>query len=435
MVRRLGAPRWVPEATLDDILCDGTWNRPSVFRVPDSHLWRALYNGVTYENGKRVVLGMMMAESEDGIHWTKPDLSQVVPMENRRLPNQVFMANNGGPAFFDPRDPDPSRRLKFFYSASASFTDKRGQRYLTSADGIHWREAGTWGERPLDAPISLFYNAHRDSYIISNRPINGDRRVAFIETRDFEHFSEPHLVVYPDPEDPPLMQFYGMTVFGYEGMYVGLLLRMHTEPSELHKMHGRMDCALTYSYNGWNFNRAFHQPFIPLNPRGEQGSGVIYPSSLHVDDEHQIRIYSSGSRAGHFHRPEPLDAALMLHTLRLDGFAYLEPESMIGSITTRKLRITGDSLQLNVKAPHGGVRVRILDDKGTPVPGMDYADAVQFEGDELFYTPTWRGGNRLGQLVGREVYLEVEVTHGEIYAIRGDFEVMIGSGVYTTPAV
>lgn len=430
VVRRLGRPQWVPEGTLEDVLCDGTWNRPTVFKADDG-VWRALYNGVTYENGERVVLGMMAAESSDGIHWERPDFSSRVSFANRRRPNQVYMANNGGPAFYDAREEDPARRLKLLYSARPEWSAQRGQRFITSPDGIHWTEAGGWGERILDAPISLFYNDQRGTYIVCNRPINGDRRVAFMETKDFKHFTAPEIAVSPDPDDPPLTEFYGMTVFPYEGLFVGLLLVMHVDgSSQLHKRQGYVDGGLTYSYNGWHFNRALHETFVPRNDRSEQGGGCVYPSSLVVDDQQRIRIYSGGSRAGHFHLPEPLDAAVMLHTLRLDGFMYLEPTGLMGRVTTRPLQIHGGALKLNVKAPHGRVRAQFVERTGEPVPGFRLDESVPFSGDDLFHTPTWTSGKGPETLVGKDVHLELELTNAELYAIRGDFSVVIGSGTW-----
>ncbi|MDF2724217.1 MAG: hypothetical protein K0Q59_3892 [Paenibacillus sp.] len=418
LVRRLGKPRWVPEGTLDENMSsDGAWNRPTVFRVPETGKWRAIYSGVTYENDERIPLGMMVADSDDGIHWVKPDVSQLVPLPGRRLPNQVHHAISGGPAYYDEHDPDPMRRLKFLYTVSK----EKKQYYLSSPDGIIWKHEGIWGERVLDAPISIFYNSIRESYVISNRPLGGDRRVAFIETKDFETFSKLQLILTPDPEDSPLMEFYGMTVFPYEDMYIGLLLLMHTEPSQLNKAWGYFEGGLTYSFDGWTFNRAYHKAFMERNDRSEQGGGTVAPSCILVDDSNQIRIYSGASRATHFQKIGPVDAALIMHVLRLDGFMYLEPEALKGSLTTKRLRIEGDRLQLNVRAPYGHVRVQILDGHGVPFEGFRFDDCVPFTGDALFHTPIWADGRSLGNLAGNVGYIEVEVVNGEIYAIRGDF--------------
>ncbi len=230
-----------------------------VFRDEASGKWIGLYGGHYYPApGMRRSSGLNIAESEDGIRWRKPDVSERVPIPNRNRPNQVLWAGkcDGGPVFLDRDEPDPARRLKFFYSGYSDRredgSDMMARELLmaTSGDGYSWRvEALPWKDRPLDAPISAFYNRWLGKYMINSRPLLGDRRVAFTPTRDFKSFEAPILVMHPDPEDPPLVQFYGMPVCPYEGMYLGFLWRIHIDPLVLGISQGEVDCCLAYSYN------------------------------------------------------------------------------------------------------------------------------------------------------------------------------------------
>lgn len=452
MVRRLGKPTWIPEATLEDDLTEGTWNYPTVWYDKEADQWRALYCGAAphslYPDKPRTRFlrsqVLMYAQSPDGIHWEKPDLTKETKSIGRLRPNQVFWADiplhpegrggariGGGPVYYDEREPDPKRKLKYLY-CYVSEDGKSEQRLATSPDGIHWRvEDIIWGKRDkLDSPFGLFYNKHRDCYVIINRLNEGDRRVAFIQTKDFQTFSRPDLIIHPDPEDPPLVQFYGMPVFSYEDIYIGLLWRLHTDPAEeigIVKTFGHMDCSLTYSYTGWVFNRCFHQAFIPLNKRGEHGGGCVYTASMVCKDD-KIRFYSGGSKAEHFRNQELNDAALMLHTLRKDGFCYLESYATRGKIITKALIFKKDDLRLNVCVPYGSIRVQVLDQSAKPIEGFTYQDAISFTGDEVEHRPGWKSGKRLNQLAGKPVYLEIEITEGAIYAIRGEFD-PVGEGL------
>ncbi|MDP6779612.1 MAG: hypothetical protein QGI83_22850 [Candidatus Latescibacteria bacterium] len=434
MERRLGTPEWVPEAVLEDNICEGTWNNPFVFRDEETDKWIGLYGGHYYpEPGVRHSTGLNIAESDDGIHWVKPDVSERVPIPDRNRPNQVLSVGtcDGGPAFLDERDPDPERRLKLLYSG---YSDRRmgggdmmarELMLATSADGYAWRVEAleNWGVRPLDAPISAFYNDELGTYMVNSRPLLGDRRVALTPTSDFKRFEDPILVMHPDPEDPPLVQFYGMPVYPYDGMYIGLLWRIHIDPFVLTISQGEVDCCLTYSRNGLVFNRAYHEPFVPRNPRGMYGGGCLYPSCVVVDDDHQIRLYSGASKTGHFQTNAVTDAALALHTLRLDGFVYLESYATTGSVATRPVQFHGPNLTLNVCAPYGTVRAQLIDSEGKPYPGFGFEDSVPFTGDELFHSPKWKGDPGIATLGGSPVHIEIEVTRGEIYAIRGDFTI------------
>ena len=67
------------------------------------------------------------------------------------------------------------------------------------------------------------------------------------------------------------------------------------------------------------------------------------------------------------------------------------------------------------------MRGQILDEKGKPIKGFRYQDSIPFSGDEIEYKPQWKGGRSLDELLGKRVYIEIEITEGELYAIRGEF--------------
>lgn len=461
--RALGQPEPVPEATLTDELTEGTWNFPTVWYDDRESTWKAVYIGAVnrypvrdaisyYRSEDREIKRdialrtqvLLYAESDDGIHWEKPDLSDEAGVEvgTRVAKNQVFDGGvriddsvdegprvDGGPVFVDRHEPDPERRLKFIYTLHTPGTETdRAQRLATSPDGLRWtveREFAL-GHGQVDAPMCVYYHDESDAYSVVHRTRFLDRRVAVTKTDDFRSYTDSTVVVSPDPEDPPLVQFYGMPVFPYEGMYVGLLWRLHTDPTELgHKIYGRIDCSLTYSYNGEHFNRATHDPFVPAPPPGDHGGGSIYPSSM-VRCEDGIRFYSGGSKAEHFRDQDLDDAALLLHRLRTDGFAYLETTGTRGELLTRPLVFHGDDLSLNVKSPYGTVRTQVVGLDGVPLEGLTYDDAAGFTGDAVEHTPEWTGDRSLSDVGPDPVYLGVEIAEGRIYAVRGDFEVVPG---------
>lgn len=174
------------------------------------------------------------------------------------------------------------------------------------------------------------------------RPQQAERRIVRIDTEDFQTFVEPQNVLSPDPLDPPLVQFYGMPTFPYKGVFIGLLWLMYGDPLEagLLKRNGPIDSQLTYSYDGVAFNRSFRRPFIERNARGEEGGCCIYPTSMKVDDNGDILIYSGSSRGEHYKDTGELAAALLVHKLRCDGFMYLESASYTGRLMTRCLQLT-----------------------------------------------------------------------------------------------
>jgi len=440
--RKQGKPKFVPEATLEDELTEGTWNFPLVAFDRQLGKYVGLYGGAaTLPNlldikiptgvDRRLIPRTQVlcyAESDDGIHWTRPDLRGKTKFDGPVFaPNQVFgleQGLDGGPPCYDPYDPDPQRRYKYLINYKPPGRKQPIRALVVSPNGINWRIAYRFEcQKGTDTPTSVFYHPEKQVYVFNVRRYGGDRRIFFFETKDWQTFTEPELIMHPDSMDPPLVGFYGMPVVRYENLFLGLLWQIYCDPATNALPNGAIDCKLVYSYDGNHFNRTFREPFIERNELGEHGGGCIYVSSMLVTQDHQIRFYSGGSKAEHFQNQTLKDAALMLHTLRLDGFVYLATPSGKGRLRTRPLYITGDDLRINARSPYGGIRVRILDENAREIPGYGFDECHALQGDELFWTPTWSGGKTIGGVKSyKRRQLEIEITTGEIYAIRGDFQ-------------
>ena len=433
--RRMGRPRYVPEATLEDELTEGTWNFPTVARLPETGRYVGLYGAACATPrtaGNRIARTQVLcyAESDDGVEWRRPDLSGEVSFPGPvYAPNQVFGSEqliDGMPVYYDTYDPDPGRRFKYFVNITPGIHEPGPRGLAVSPDGKHWSLAQVFDQlEAIDTPSSVFYNPEDQVYVINGRREGGDRRVFFRTTRDWQTFTEPRLVMHPGPEDPPLVGFYGMPVVRYETLYLGLLWWIYCDPGSHGLPNGPIECALAYSHDGWTFNRTFHRPLIGRNEMGDHGGGCVYVSSMMVDEHNVIRFYSGGSKAEHFQRQDLADAALMLHTLRLDGFMYFATHAGRGRLRTRPLKIRGGDLRINARSPWAGIRVRILDERGQELPGFGFEDCDPLVGDELFWTPRWTGGKTFGHAQSpKRRSLEIDICTGEIYAIRGDFDVM-----------
>ena len=420
--RHVGHPEWRREATFVDPRLNLTWGYPSVFRDSDTGQWRCLYQG--WDEGRKQNYAAV-AESQDGIQWHVPDLSRIHLLD-RDHPNQVLPVTNFwelNPCYYDERA-SPSERLKGLVVTHAKSD------LWVSPDGLHWRciDGAQWQRDTPDPVTSAFWNASRSSYVLTTRPSRGDRRIAVAETTDWRTFSEPGLALEADALDTPLAQFYGMPVFPYQGWFVGLLWVFHVSPevkgeSPLKFLGGKIDCQLTYSRDGWHFQRGLREAFMPNADPGQLGAGCLYPCCMVLDDEDTIRIYSNAVRHEHGFRV-PGDGGILLHTLRRDGFVYLESAGAAGVIGTRPLLARGGSLELNVLAPDGEVRVQVTDINGDTLPGYSFADSIPFIGDNLRWEPHWKENRSLHNLAERTLRLEVLLDNARLYAIRGNFQVL-----------
>ncbi len=435
LTRRLGRPTLAPEATFEE---PGFWlgsGYPTIFRSDDG-VWRMLYNGKSTVPAEQPDSFALVAESSDGVHWRAPDLTERSPLPGRVYPHQVLRKDEDfhqWDCYYDELAEDPQERLK-------GLAVGKGNHLWTSPDGLQWtRKAGVeWRTHSPDPPSTMFWNHVRGSYVLSARPAPHahPRRVALSETNNWQSFSAPELVLATDALDTPLAEIYGMVAFPYAGKFVGLTWIFHTEPQSLVKYwEGKTDCHLAYSYNGWHFNRSLRTPFVPNEPTGVFGAGTVRPHCLLVDDDARIRIYSSAAKVEHGYHINPYRGrerlptgtadgcdlgALILHTLRLDGFYYLESNAGRGMFGTRALYWRGGEARFNVQSDHE-IRVRVTDAQGAVAEGYDYADCIPFRGDALDWSPRWVGQPGLRAFAGQAIRLEVELNAARIYAIRGNF--------------
>ena len=94
--RGIGQPQLVPEATLEE---PGFWlgsGYPTAFKH-ESGVWRILYNGKSVVPEEQPDSYALVAESDDGIHWEKPDLTDRVPLPDRRYRSSAHEALSGTP--------------------------------------------------------------------------------------------------------------------------------------------------------------------------------------------------------------------------------------------------------------------------------------------------------------------------------------------------
>ncbi len=301
---------------------------------------------------------------------------------------------------------------------------------VVSPDGLTWEDFHDrrWHPYGSDPAVSAFWNRRRGTYVLPIRPNNGDRRIAVMETPDWEQFSPVEYALGADALDPDLAEIYGMVVFPYDDVFVGLvwLYRVAPTTADFGKfVGGKIDVQLAYSLNGWHFHRSLRHSFIPNAEPGQFGAGTMITASM-VRLEDEIRFYSCAARIEHAAWSQKLgnrSGAIVMHRMRPDAFMYLEPNAGQAAMRTRAMLVKGERLSLNVQAPDGCVRLAVRDLEGKPIDGYDLEDCRPFDGDSLDWQPVWKGGG-FGHFMKKAVSLEIAVMGARIYAIRGDFEML-----------
>ena len=95
---RQGKPEWKPEATYVEPHIGTLSAWPTVYKDVASGRWRMLYSA----NWKPYAL--MVAESDDGLHWQPAMLLEILPEGKKLAPHHIFTlpGGSGGGVYIDP---------------------------------------------------------------------------------------------------------------------------------------------------------------------------------------------------------------------------------------------------------------------------------------------------------------------------------------------
>ncbi|RIK75932.1 MAG: hypothetical protein DCC67_14565, partial [Planctomycetota bacterium] len=172
----------------------------SVLYDAEEKLFKMWYIGESLEDFPHYAT--LYAESDDGIAWRKP-LLDVVPSARGGRTNAVAEGYILASVILDRSDPDPQRRYKMIcWKQKPPY----GAHLLTSPDGLHWEQVSEQPICPSADVVTGFYDRQRGLYVAFpkiNHQVRGfDRRCfAVITSRDFARWTEPELVLVPDPRD------------------------------------------------------------------------------------------------------------------------------------------------------------------------------------------------------------------------------------------
>ena len=187
--KRAMAPMKLMKDTLYGDPCPDIFtNIPNVFYSERLGKWLMLTYGMHLKNFFDVI---QIHESQDGLHWAPFDTTKELPLKTRRYPNQLFELGQCGEytVYRDERAEEEERfRLLAVRKREESALESC---MFTSPDGLHWKDCHTqWHPCPPDlGPLTIFWNEKRQSYVIGTRPDMVDRRVSFIETKDWKQFT------------------------------------------------------------------------------------------------------------------------------------------------------------------------------------------------------------------------------------------------------
>ncbi len=358
------------------------------------------------------------AETADGIHWDKPSLGIIE--EDGSTENNLVVGMSADPEEADnprraagqchnpsvierPWEPDPEKRYALFCYG----VDHRHARVAFSPDGLHWtwpeesREQGLFGSGDV---LNFFWDPYQSRYVATWKTGNRRGRAAGVAwSDDGLEWTKPveGPVMVADDLDPDATQIYGMPVFPYQGLYIGLpwiynsrwfKYGGYTDQRMYEVEQGSpctMDVQLAWSWDLINWTRSWPRyQFIPRGTEGEFDSGMIYTARAPVQMGDELWFYYGGWVGAH--NDPSAHAAIGVATLRLDGFCSMHAEEK-GWLITRREPFTVPRVTVNVRCGEDGyIMAELLDAEGNVIPGFSEDECVGFGGDSVRRVIYWR---------------------------------------------
>ena len=357
---------------------------PGMFKDLDN----ATVGGALLIHGKQLFIDDDAIERLDGVE-------KVLHQPARHRGNPLITADrpwegqiSGGSVLFD----EEVGFYRMWYGAWSADHEKQVLCYATSPDGIAWR-------KPVTSPALPW------------RPLQEHDNIVFGGTPGFGGAS-----VFKDPHEPDAECRYKM------------LYRDRADGTE--RSHST---SAACSPDGILWEPCDGHPSIPLSethkehdgraaseqarfiPRGGDGSdwdgGGIQPFHAPMVIGDEMRIYYAG---------HPGDgratSGIGLATLRLDGSVSVDAGEQEGSLTTRLLVFTGDTLEINADADGGSIVVEVRDAEGKVIDGFARADCEPMATDSVRHTVRWRGSDDCHRIQARPVRLKFHLRQARLYA-------------------
>jgi hypothetical protein len=302
-----------------------------------------------------------------------------------------------------------------------------------SKDGITWKHhPGPVLTVTDDRTFVLNGRDHRGKYIVHLRHLDMRKRfrartVWRSESEDFLRWTEPKPILEPDLLDEPNTELYGMPVFRYSDLYIGMLERWYGDPDKI-------DVQLAWSHDGARWLRpqkrsAFIGAAFPWN----QGwNSVANTPPIRVGN--QLWFYFGGRSAAHWREHPQSYGAIGLATAYVDRFAAIQAGFREGELLTKAMVWPGGELRLNCtngRNPKGhigdgggeiAVEVRSEDNSG--IAGYSGPDRAPHNvvspsrwTDEM--PPVkWPGGRLMDGLKGKRIRLAFLLRDARLYSFR-----------------
>jgi hypothetical protein len=379
----------------------------------DGETYRMYYRGSHYDTKTKMAAHREVtcyAESEDGIHWKKPNLGIIE--WNGSNANNIILDGIGTHCFVAFQDANPACRgnAKYKGISRGRPAGKKGLYVYRSPDGIHWeliKDEPVITDGAFDSQNLAFWDPVTRQYVEYHRTfINGVRAIQTSVSDDFVHWTKPVHLRYPGA---PNQHLYTNAIRPYPRaphIRIGFPTRFLPE-------HSQVEPIFMASRDGVVFDR-FNDPVVPRTaPKDRMGNRSNYMANGLVTMPGNDREYAVYATEAYYEGP---NTRLRRFTYRVDGFISLHAEDR-GEMTTKPFKLAGDRCVVNYAVQAGGsMRVEVQDATGTALPGFELAACPAMNGDEISEQVRWKGN--LLDLIGKTVRLRFQLENADLYSLQ-----------------
>ena len=420
---------------------DGLWKAWLVTTPPEetSDDWPNGWASVANDRDRNIC----HFESRDGVKWTRPELSST--WGEHKTTNVIFDSSVYGlqayaSVLVDPENSDWPYEMFVLQTPTAKATPPHGSGYhrYRSRDGRKWE----WVNGPTTGCVSgdvLFVYPWPDGgyvgYYRTGMPLQPDDHVPVWEdcprrtcfrafSADGTHWEhDDAMVIQRDERDHRDTQFMECVPIRVPGGYVAMV-------SVYWPITQTLDTRMAASRDGARWWFPDRRPCLPNAPMGDYGGGMIWQSKDLTAEGNTLYMYYAGAegahrqisateapsveighhetaldKGGHF---LPFNTALCRASWRFDRMYALVASAggaTIGTAVTREDDLAAGALSVNITTrpakkssrpgfDEGYLRVELLDEAGTPIPGYTRDDCPPLKGDHEALPVTWSGGDQ-----------------------------------------
>ena len=370
---------------------------PSVFKIAE-HKYVAFYEAISREPEWIMVC---YAESNDGVHWVKPDLG-LVEFKGNKHNNIIRMGGapylnyveEGNVVLYDRHEKDDNKRYKMLFTKVMYENGKviDVSTYSSySKDGLHWSE-DKYAFKAGDCFGSLFYDEDLKRYIATYKSQYSNHLVrrtqTLSESVDFEKWSTPRLIMNGNASLPIDVDFYQTGMVKWPGTKDAYILLIPT----FHRTEDYVDTTLyltrdLYTYNCLDFSNPIvtreDVQFAKTHYFG--GCDALVENNQYI---HYFTRFWGGHNGGPFadKAPEGVKTSGTMRAIwREDGYTSLKAESH-GGFTTIPFNV-GKRIIFNYETGvKGFIKVALTEDeKNVPYEGFSWDDSEFIKIDDIHY--------------------------------------------------